>query len=129
MAPGMVTPNDPAAYPEIYGLQAIFERRNWSSDRGIWICPSQPHQWMVSYQNTYAFSIATVLKRRNIQDKRTILWVWDNFSKYPALSGYRGQGDKYNIPAAERLQPHGPQRIGYNALWLDGHVEFKRLDL
>jgi prepilin-type processing-associated H-X9-DG protein len=81
------------------------------------------------FKNTYAFSIAAVMKRRHIEDTRSVLWVWDNFSVYPGLSGFRGPfGQGYNIPAAKRIQPHGVGMPGYNALWLDGHVEYKRLD-
>jgi prepilin-type N-terminal cleavage/methylation domain-containing protein/prepilin-type processing-associated H-X9-DG protein len=126
MRPGMSTPNDPGAFPEKYGIQAVFEDAKLI-DRGspIWSCPSQT-EFLRSYENTYAFSIAAILKRRNVEDARSVLWIWDNFSVYPGLSGFRGPFTGYTIKAADRDYPH--LREGYNALWLDGHVEYKALD-
>ena len=125
MAPGLKTPNDRAAFPETYGLQALFKERKLLDEGGIWYCVSQP-EWMQEHKNTYAFSIATVLKRRTVEDARNVLWVWDNFSLKPGLSGFIGPFSSYNIATADRMYPH--KREGYNALWLDGHVEYKALD-
>ncbi len=126
MEPGMKTPNDPGAYPERYGLEAVFEAVGWNDLRGIWVCPSQV-EWMLPYNNTYAFSIASVLRKRNIENKESVLWVWDNFSLYPGLSGFRGPFSSYNIKEKDRTYPHGMRGKGYNALWLDGHVEYKEI--
>jgi len=125
MAPGLKTLNDRAAYPETWGLQAHFKERKLLDEPGIWFCVSQP-EWMQEYKNTYAFSIASVLKRRNVVDSRNVLWVWDNFSLKPGLSGFIGPFSSYNIAGDKRIYPH--RREGYNALWLDGHVEYKALD-
>ena len=80
------------------------------------------------YKNTYAFSIAKVLSRRYIDDKKNVLWVWDNFSLYPGLSGFRGPFSRYTISAADRVYPHNQRGKGYHALWLDGHVTYKELN-
>jgi type II secretory pathway pseudopilin PulG len=52
------------------------------------------------------------------------LWVWDNFSMRPGLSGFRGPFSGYSIPTKKRVYPHGNHMPGYSALWLDGHVDF-----
>jgi prepilin-type N-terminal cleavage/methylation domain-containing protein/prepilin-type processing-associated H-X9-DG protein len=127
IAPGLKT-DDPASFPEIYGLQAVFESKRWLPDQhsGIWICPSQPIDWMVAYRNTYAVSTAAILQQKNIENKSKHLWVWDNYSFYPYTSGFmRGNSSKVTIPVKLQVDPHGPRMPGYNALWLDGHVEFK----
>jgi prepilin-type N-terminal cleavage/methylation domain-containing protein/prepilin-type processing-associated H-X9-DG protein len=125
MAPGLRTPDDHAAYPETYGLQALFRDRKLLDEGGIWKCVSQP-DWMQQHQNTYAFSIANTLKRRQVIDSRKVLWVWDNYTLYPGLSGFIGPFSSYTIKVADRINPH--RREGYNALWLDGHVEYLPLD-
>lgn len=127
MAPGLRTPNDPDALPEVYGLEALYMQKGLLGQAsGIWVCPSQPDQQR-AWQNTYAFSIATALARRNPPDQKTTLFVWDNYTLYPGLSGFRGPFAGYTIPTAKRGSPHpGFQSgsVGYNALYLDGHVEF-----
>jgi len=124
MEPGMKTPNDPGALPETYGLEATFEQTGWNDQRGIWECPSQV-EWMLQYHNTYAFSIATVLQKRDVPDKAKVLWVWDNYNFYPGLSGFRGPFFGYTVKTSDQVFPHGMRGKGYNALWLDGHVEYK----
>ena len=125
MAPGKVTPHDPAARPETYGLEALFVRKRFiPHSAGIWVCPSQP-DYMQEYGNTYAFSTSSRLEERNPEEMSTILWVWDNFNFKPGLSGFRGPFSRYTIPSDERIQPHATWRsAGYNALYLDGHVEY-----
>jgi prepilin-type N-terminal cleavage/methylation domain-containing protein/prepilin-type processing-associated H-X9-DG protein len=127
MAPGLRTPNDPDAIPEVYGLEALYVQRGLIGQAsGIWVCPSQPEAQR-ALQNTYAFSIASVLARRNPPDQKTTLFVWDNYTLSPGLSGFRGPFAGYTIPTARRVAPH-PQfqsgSVGYNALYLDGHVDF-----
>jgi type II secretory pathway pseudopilin PulG len=127
MAPGMKSPNDKNARPEVHGLEAVFVRLEMlPAASGIWICPSQTPE-MRDYQNTFAFSIASTLKKRNPPDQDTTLFVWDNYTLYPGLSGFRGPFLGYSIPTAKRVVPHvgsfvGP--VGYNALYLDGHTQF-----
>jgi prepilin-type N-terminal cleavage/methylation domain-containing protein/prepilin-type processing-associated H-X9-DG protein len=129
MAPGMKTPDDPAALPEVYGLEAVFVKENFIPARsGIWVCPSQPEP-MQAFGNTYAFSVAASLRERNPENQSTSLWVWDNFSLKPGLSGFRGPFSSYTIRAEDRVHPHATLRSsGYNALFQDGHVEYFELD-
>lgn len=128
MAPGLRTESDRSALPETFGLQAVFEEKGFIEQRsGIWICPSQTEEMKV-HQNTYAFSIAESLKKRHPPNPQMAIWVWDNFSLQPGLSGFRGPFSKYTIPANQRVYPHGSLRSeGYNVLYQDGHVEYKSL--
>jgi prepilin-type N-terminal cleavage/methylation domain-containing protein/prepilin-type processing-associated H-X9-DG protein len=129
MRPGLKSVNDPGAIPETLGLQAEFEKGKFIDQySAIWICPSQPED-LKQYENTYAFSIAAVLKRKQPEQPSKILWVWDNFSVKPGLSGFSGPFKGYDIPVANRVMPHMESGVdGYNALFLDGHVEVFRLD-
>jgi prepilin-type N-terminal cleavage/methylation domain-containing protein/prepilin-type processing-associated H-X9-DG protein len=128
MAPGLKTQGDPAALPESYGLQAVFEQKRFiDAGSGVWICPSQTDS-MQMLRNTYAFSVATILEQRNPENQETSLFVWDNFNFKPGLSGFRGPFNGYTIPAAEQVYPHWTwKQKGYNTLYLDGHVEYKEL--
>lgn len=127
MAPGMKSTNDRNARPEVYGLEAVFvDLAMLPAESGIWICPSQTAE-MRDHRNTFAFSVAATLKKRYPPNQDTTLFVWDNYSLYPGLSGFRGPFLGYSIPAAKRVVPHvasliGP--VGYNALYLDGHTRF-----
>jgi prepilin-type N-terminal cleavage/methylation domain-containing protein len=127
MAPGLRTPNDPDARPEIYGLEAVYVREGvLDQASGVWVCPSQGSRER-AYRNTYAFSIAKVLRQRNPPNQTTTLFVWDNYSFHPGLSGFRGPFAGYGIPAAQRVSPHAatPSRsAAYNALYLDGRIDF-----
>lgn len=127
MAPGMRTPNDPYALPEVYGLEAVYVKAGFlAPDCGLWVCPSRSDQQRAS-RNTYAFSVATTLARRNPPNQSTTLFVWDNYTFHPGLSGFRGPFTGYGIPAAQQTSPHAafPSRAAaYNALYLDGHVDF-----
>jgi hypothetical protein len=127
MAPGLRTPNDPGALPEVHGLEAVYVALEFlPKTSGIWVCPSQPSEQR-AHQNTYAFSIATELASRNPPDQRTKLFVWDNYSFYPGRSGFAGKPTPSAIPVAQRKSPHAGNQLGsvaYNALYLDGHVEF-----
>ena len=128
MAPGLKTLGDPAALPERYGLQAVYEQKRFiDAGSGIWICPSQTDA-MQMLRNTYAFSVATILEQRNPENQETSLFVWDNFNFKPGLSGFRGPFNGYTIPAAEQVYPHWSwKKKGYNTLYLDGHVEYHEL--
>ncbi|WP_145248393.1 DUF1559 family PulG-like putative transporter [Aeoliella mucimassa] len=128
MAPGMKSLSDRAALPETYGLQAVFEEEGFIEPRaGIWTCASQTED-MLLYGNTYAFSVAASLKKRIPPNPKTSIWVWDNFSLKPGLSGFRGPFSGYTIRSSERVYPHGSLRSrGYNVLYQDGHVEYKSI--
>ena len=127
MAPGLRTPNDPQAIPEVYGLEAVYATLDLLPvESGIWICPSHPDERR-AYRNTYAFSIATALKKKNPDNQATSLFVWDNSTLSPGLSGFRGPFSGYSIPTAKRVEPHRGFALGatgYNALYLDGHTQF-----
>lgn len=120
----MKTPNDPGALPETLGLEAVFEDAGWTDLRGNWICPSQV-EWMLIYRNTYAFSVASILEKREIENKAKQPWVWDNYNFYPGLSGFRGKSSGYTVKQKDQVIPHGMRGDGYNTLWLDGHVQYK----
>jgi prepilin-type N-terminal cleavage/methylation domain-containing protein/prepilin-type processing-associated H-X9-DG protein len=127
MAPGLKTEGDRSAYPEVYGLEAVFEQEKFLPPKsGVWVCPSQTEE-MRKHQNTYAFNINDYLAQRIIEELETKIWVWDNFNFLPGLSGFRGKFDsKYTIPVKDQVQPHSSWRsAGYNTLFLDGHVEYK----
>jgi prepilin-type N-terminal cleavage/methylation domain-containing protein len=127
MAPGLRTANDPNALPEVYGLEAVYVKEGvLTQDSGVWVCPSQGARER-SYRNTYAFSIAKVLSRRDPPNKTTTLFVWDNYSLHPGLSGFRGPFAGYGIAASQRTSPHAASPSGaaaYNALYLDGRINF-----
>jgi len=127
MAPGLRTPNDPDSLPETFGLEALYVQKGFlGQGSGIWVCPSHTDEQR-AYQNTYAFSIATLLAKRNPPDQATTLFAWDNTSFNPGLSGFRGPFVGYTIPTSKRTNPHARFQTGsagYNALYLDGHVEF-----
>lgn len=128
MAPGMKTDAE-GAHPEKYGLQAVYEEKRFiDPGSDSWICPSQP-EYMQAYRNTYAFSIAEILKDRNPENQETQLFVWDNISYMPGLSGFRGPFKTgYTLPKNEQIHPHKTwKQDGYNTLFLDGHVEYKAL--
>ena len=128
MAPGMRTVGDRAARPEIFGLEAVFvDEKYIPPNAGIWVCVSQPDE-MQTNGNTYAFSISDVLDSRNPESTSTTIFVWDNYTLKPGLTGFRGPFSGYAIPTNERTMPHAAFRSqGYNTLFLDGHVEYKEI--
>jgi prepilin-type N-terminal cleavage/methylation domain-containing protein/prepilin-type processing-associated H-X9-DG protein len=130
MGYGQKRPDDPFSLPETYGLQALFETTlGGGATDGTWVCPDQP-DWMRALQNTYAFSIAGNLYQTNAQaDMSKQIWVWENYTMYAGEPGWRGPfGPGYSIPSALRSFPHSERHSrGYNALYRDGHVEFREL--
>jgi prepilin-type N-terminal cleavage/methylation domain-containing protein len=127
MAPGRKTPDDRSALPETYGLEAVFVNKNFlPTESGMWVCPSHPDESRLLYGNTYAFSTAAVLeKNKNPPNQQTSIWVWDNYSLKPGLSGFMGPFSGYTIPTKDRIQPHSTLRgPGYNTVYLDGHVDY-----
>ncbi|GEM_PF-681182 len=127
MAPGMKSPNDPKALPEVYGLEGLYAGMNLiPAESGIWVCASQPDEQRV-WRNTYAFSVSSALTKKNPPDQDTTVFVWDNYTLYPGLSGFRGPFTGYSIPTAKRVIPHrgfSIGTVGYNTLYLDGHTDF-----
>jgi len=145
MQPGMRTPNDAAAEPELYGLAAVFHGLT-PADRGavedalqrkpryidgrseVWICPAQTELFK-SFKNTYSVSIATGIPRwtsihRSRPSAARVLWVWDSYSHAPGLSGFRGPFNSYTLP--QRAYPHRMKNKSLgatNIIYLDGHVD------
>ena len=144
--PGSVTANDPGALPEVYGLAAVLHGitprddvsgglpppRYLDAATGVWVCPSAV-DWMQELGNTYSFSIApnvagsTSIQRAKRPDE---LFVWDNFTMYPGLSGFRGPFAGYTIANAHRPFPHEWSNNGRGAvceLRVGGYVTLRVL--
>jgi prepilin-type N-terminal cleavage/methylation domain-containing protein len=126
LPPGGRTPGDPGALPETYGLAALYDAYGYlSGTSGVWVCQLQPEA-MREYGNTYAFSISANIKKYTSKDRNNDkeLWVWDNFTLKPGLSGFRGPFSGYTIPTPDRVYPHplGSHQKTVNDLYLDGHV-------
>jgi prepilin-type processing-associated H-X9-DG protein len=127
MAPGLKSPG-PRSLPEKWGLQALYSRLKYiPGGGGTWVCPSSGEHLRV-YQNTYAFSIARNLKESGEPwEEREQIWVWDNITLWPGLSGFRGPFHSNAIPVEDRIYPHAADSstgTGYNILYQDGHVRF-----
>ena len=136
MQPGLKTANDPSAFPEKFGLQAVLAydyRYRYDAvpdldytdygapgfmDRGAgWVCPGQPDSFR-AFGNTYVFSVSLqpsnwtpndrhLIPPAKIQSPKTEQWVWDNYSLNPHLSGFRSSTTNgYLIPNANRVYPH-----------------------
>jgi len=114
MKPGLRSPNDPAAKPEVYGLQAMLGPY-MENGAGGWVCPSQPGEFRRN-ENTYAFNHLFRLtesdppfQTRDANGQRqSTAWVWDNTDVRAGLSGFMGpfRGPAYDIPQAQRVYPH-----------------------
>ena len=162
MRPGRITPNTPGAGPEVYGLAAILHGINYTDDLStgipfaprwldsqsdVWVCPNAT-DWMQEYGNTYAFSIAAKLNPKNFDTQKfknnslgrakspDDVYVWDNYSMYPGLSGFRGPFSGYTITSG-RPYPHGAARINGSTkvgkgsacqLHVDGHISVLVID-
>ncbi|MGC4033233.1 MAG: hypothetical protein QM754_16175 [Tepidisphaeraceae bacterium] len=121
MAPGYIS-DDPGAYPEYYGLAAVLHgipvgykfkgpllKPRWlDSTPKLWTCPSAAPMFK-EFGNTYAFSIASVLKTYtaiNRAKNPTSLVVWDNYTVQPGLSGFNGPFSNYSIPSSKQRVSH-----------------------
>jgi prepilin-type N-terminal cleavage/methylation domain-containing protein len=133
MKPGLKSPGDPAAKPEVYGLQAMLGTYMENGAAG-WICPSQPDEFRRN-ENTYAFSIVYRLTnpdppnqtRNSAGQRQSDSWVWDNTDIRAGLSGFIGpfSGPAYSISQAQRVYPHvtrGGQ--GQMRLYVDNSVSY-----
>ena len=132
-APGQITPNEPRALPEVYGLAAVLENYASFASGGVWVCPAASDE-MQGYRCTYAYSVAGNLKIWTSKDRgelgrggtATGWWVWENYTMLPGLTGFRGPFNTgYSIPQAQRTYPHklATRQRGIHVLFLDGHVE------
>ena len=131
LPPDAKSPGDAGALPEVFGLAAVFDGLGMFPGKSdAWICRSQP-EWMQVNRNTYAFSIAKNIAIYTSKDRRNELelWVWDNFTLKPGLSGFRGPFNGYSIPTNQRVFPHQMGKAGktVNDLYLDGHVSMRDL--
>ena len=136
MKPGLRSPGDPAAKPEIYGLQAMLAQY-MENGSGGWVCASQGDEFRRN-ENTYAFHHLFALtdadppnqtRDGNLQRQSTS-WVWDNHSLRAGLSGFMGpfSGPAYLIPQAQRVYPHASSRArGYMRLCVDNTVSFSAI--
>ncbi|MGD9127683.1 MAG: hypothetical protein PVH19_09920, partial [Planctomycetia bacterium] len=118
----------PRSLPETYGLQSLYDRLGIlkSGGGGVWTCPNAP-DFMREYGNTYAHSIAKSLASPDQESEKRRLWVWDNFTALPAVSGIPMRPTSCTIPSEKRQYSHGANGFsgkGYNVLFQDGHVEF-----
>jgi prepilin-type N-terminal cleavage/methylation domain-containing protein len=149
--PGMRTPGDPAARPEVYGLAAVLHgitpqtdlfglsnglpkpARYLPADSNVWACPAQSAE-MLNNGVTYAFGLQSGLDTWDYsmrEQRSTTLYVWDNDTLMPALSGFRGPFSGYTLPLAKRSPPHLSPQKGKRAvteLYLDGHVGLRTKD-
>lgn len=134
VAPGKKwPPTDKKAFPETYGLQALYDRLGYlpGGGSGVWVCPNAP-QWMREVGSTYTFSINKSILTPDPEKEKSIIWVFDNFSSWPGTSGWRGPfGAGFTLSSEERQYPHGSNSLtgqGYNTLFQDGHVEYKSIE-
>ena len=146
MRPGLTSDGERGALPETYGLAAVLhgvrpgqdlasglpKPKYLPGDSATWVCPSQS-EFMQGLGNTYSFSVATGIKgwNRSLRAKRgDDLFVWDNFTQYPGLSGFRGPFNGYNIPQDKRTFPHrwnGAGRGAVGQLHVGGHVTVRTI--
>jgi prepilin-type N-terminal cleavage/methylation domain-containing protein/prepilin-type processing-associated H-X9-DG protein len=134
-APGYIDPADKRGSPETFGLAAILgETDIIPSESKIWVCPAQPHEWMRKCGNTYAFSIAEILKTTKVPDLKRYskTWlVWDNYTLMPYTPGVRSSGSEvgFSIATKDRLYPHNfshnedrKDNKSANVLYADSHA-------
>jgi len=136
MRPGLKTQNDPAAEPEIFGLQAVLaydfkytfdtQRPDYNDygapgfmDRGAgWICPSHSDTFR-ALENTYVFMTLQPTASSRVTQKRVVppslldrlpkdtQLAWDNFSLFPHASGERSRGTTgYLMKSNQYIYPH-----------------------
>jgi hypothetical protein len=98
--PGMVT-DYPGSKQETYGLPALYQTRGLLSGRSpVWTCPlnladaknGNTYWWNTSDTDTQSLSNYYSSKHslnKEIVDKTGVMWVWDNYSVTPYLSGQR----------------------------------------
>jgi prepilin-type N-terminal cleavage/methylation domain-containing protein/prepilin-type processing-associated H-X9-DG protein len=129
-AAGEVTPGDPYAKPETYGLPALFKRtRMLPSPSDVWICPAASTR-MQAFKNTYQWrSTGDVdptekgqadINARNVYKLPTAArtyWVKDNYDLAPYRTGYTqpllfvAVDSEYRIPERLREYPHALNSI------------------
>lgn len=136
-APGYKDPYDTRGLSERYGLAAILDKtHNLDGNSKVWVCASQ-QKWMRELGNTYAFSVAKMLKTtKTFQMKNygTTWLVWDNWIYQPYTPGYKaGSSLGFTIDSDDRVIPHnGKDKESktkfafFNILYADSHVSTRR---
>ncbi len=127
--------NDVWAQPERFGLPALLGKQNYIRTQDeFWICPAQPHQWMVDAGNTYAFATGTGFAEHDLTYylNHSAAWVFDNYILLPATSSiYSTGGAGYTIDADDRAMVHKlgmfstNSKKGSNYVYTDGSVVFQ----
>lgn len=146
MAPGRKS-DDPGAYPEYYGLAAVLHgipvgytfpnpimKPRWlTSDPDLWTCPSAAPM-LSKYGNTYAFSIAAVLKTytaiHRAKNPNSVV-VFDNLTIFPGLSGFNGPFANYTIDSSKQRVSHARyqgRKGAVNELKMDNSVSTRAVD-
>ena len=115
-------------HPEKFGLMAVYSKLQLlpGGGSGVWVCPNSP-DFMRAYGNTYAYSIAPNLANPDSEKEKTRIWVWDNFTMKPAISGIALAPTACVILPEYRQYSHGLNSLtgrGYNTLYQDGHVAY-----
>lgn len=146
--PGMKSPGDPNAVPEVYGLPALYYERGYIKELKTWMCPGARDD-IKEWGNTYIWallggtSIASVTSpsktnlarwtslQRGRPERHETYWVYDNWTTLPWTSGSRRTiGTAGTYPTNLQTYPHnyatksliGRRQGSINCLFLDGHV-------
>lgn len=140
-APGLKAGDGPMDLEETWGLAAVLDATKNMPGRGpVWICPDTA-DWMLEYKNTYAFTIAKIIRENSwshLCSKKSARgnpawstwWVWDNYKMLPGDPGHPGPfGAGYTIDDVEVVYPHmytveksRAKSRAINVVYLDGHA-------
>lgn len=150
VAPGLKSPGDPFAQPEIFGLPALYQQAGYLKNIGVWVCPSARPE-TVEWGNSYMWALLGGLTIQSVQkpiesniarwtslkrgraENNGVYFVYDNFTNYPWTSGSRttSSSGTQTFPVAEQILPHfyavkktdiGVRQGSINVLFIDGHV-------
>ena len=128
--PGMQSPGDPFALPEIYGMPALYKDCGYLKDVKVWRCPSAMEE-VDSWGNTYFWSLpggVDIIKIKVPSSDNVAQWtstdrgkpydrlgkapgnlhsyfVYDNFTTRPWTSHSR-KSDTNNVTLPTQLPPH-----------------------
>lgn len=136
VGPGKKWPaDDPWAQPERFGLPALLGKQNYiRAQDEFWICPSQPHEWMVNAGNTYSVATGTGFAKHELTYylNHSAVWAFDNYLLLPATSSiYSTGGPGYTIASNDRVMVHKlgtfsfNSKKGSNYVYTDGRVIFQ----
>jgi prepilin-type processing-associated H-X9-DG protein len=146
--PGMKSPGDPNAEPEVYGMPALYQELGLLKALGVWRCPAARPE-VQSWGNTYITSLVGGVDLPDVNDprpgnaakfqtsergrekNRDSFFVWDNYTTWPWSSGVRRtSGNNTVFKTTEHVYPHSyalKNRIDtrqgtVNMVFMDGHV-------